>query len=79
MNEEDNKMQGNREQERISKRINFLKNQLSSKESAVGDWKIIKIYEARMQNKPDPYDFDELVTAREEIRAEINRLQEQAE
>lgn len=67
------------EKEKNNKKINYLKNQLSSKESRVGDWKIIKIYEARMQGKPDPYDFDELVAAREEIRAEINRLQEQTE
>lgn len=67
------------EKEKTEKRINYLKNQLSSKESRFGDWKIIKIYEARMQGKPDPYDFDELVAAREEIRAEINKLQEQTE
>lgn len=66
-----------REIERKEKRISYLKNKLKSQLSDVGDWKIIKIYEARMAGKEDPYDFEKLVAAREAIRAEINALQKE--
>lgn len=49
---------------------------LGSSASDIGDWKVLKIYEARMKQEEDPYDFDELVAAREEVRAKINELQE---
>lgn len=50
---------------------------LSSSISPIGDWKIIKIYEARMKGETDPYDFDELLAARQAERDRINELQEQ--
>lgn len=61
--------------EDINRQITALQNALSSNTSDVGDWKIIKIYEARMSGQDDPYNFDEVRAAREEIRAKINQLQ----
>lgn len=48
---------------------------LSSNSSRIGDWKVIKIYEARLRGEPDPYDAEELMQARQEIRNRINDLQ----
>ena len=45
---------------------------LSSPASKYGDWKIAKIYEARLNGEPDPYNADELITKRKEIRDSIN-------
>lgn len=61
--------------ERRSDKIACLKGYLSSPESPIGDWKVIKIYEARMKGEDDPYDFDELTAKRQLVRDEINRLQ----
>ena len=48
---------------------------LSSNSSKIGDWKVIKIYEARLRGEEDPYDAEELMHARQEIRDQINALQ----
>lgn len=56
-------------------KIACLKSFLSSQDSPIGDWKVVKIYEARMSGEPDPYDFDELTANRQLVRDEINRLQ----
>lgn len=45
---------------------------LSSPASKYGDWKIAKIYEARLNGEPDPYNADELIAKRQEIRNSIN-------
>lgn len=45
---------------------------LSSPASKYGDWKIAKIYEARLNGEPDPYNADELIAKRQEIRDHIN-------
>ena len=58
--------------------IAVLRSQLSSSASEIGDWKITKIYEARMSNEADPYDFAALVKARQAIRDKINALQSEA-
>lgn len=69
------------EQERgdIEARIRELVSKLDAPTSEIGDWKIIKIYEARLQGEPDPYDYDELAAARQAVRDEINELQAQLE
>lgn len=54
-----------------------LMSELSASTSHAGDWKVIKIYEARMHGKEDPYDFDELSAVRQEIRKRINEVQEE--
>jgi hypothetical protein len=48
---------------------------LESSESSIGDWKVIKIYEARLQGKDDPYNADELIAQRKAARARINENQ----
>ena len=53
-------------------RITFLKSLLSSQESPVGDWKVMKIYEARLTEATDPYGVDELMQNRQLIRDKIN-------
>ena len=69
------------EQERgdIEARIRELVSKLDAPTSEIGDWKIIKIYEARLQGEPDPYNYDELAAARQAVRDEINELQAQLE
>ena len=64
---------------RIYSSISDLKSKLSSSASETGDWKIIKCYEARLKNEPLPYNIDELISQRQAIREEINRLQEELE
>ena len=54
-----------------------LMSNLSANTSSIGDWKVIKIYEARIEGKEDPYDFDELAAARQATRVRINEVQEE--
>lgn len=58
-----------------------LMSDLAVNTSSIGDWKIMKIYEARMRGAEDPYDFDTLVLQRQaardriqEINIELNKL-----
>lgn len=67
------------ERETIESSIRALVSKLDAPTSDIGDWKIIKIYEARLQGEPDPYDYDELAAARQAVRDEINELQAQLE
>jgi hypothetical protein len=53
-----------------------LRSGLSANTSPIGDWKVIKVYEARMLGKEDPYDFDELASLRQTTRVRINEVQE---
>lgn len=50
---------------------------LSSSASDIGDWKVIKCYEASLQSLPLPYDIDELMEKRQQMRNRINEIQEQ--
>ena len=59
--------------------IRTLQSRLDAPTSDIGDWKIIKIYEARISGESDPYNFDELKAARQAVRDEINTLQAQLE
>ena len=59
------------EQEKRQSIINMTCD-LSSPASKYGDWKIAKIYEARLNGEPDPYNADELIAKRQEIRDSIN-------
>lgn len=52
-----------------------LMSNLSANTSSIGDWKVIKCYEARMQGLPDPYNFDELMVNRQAARDRINEIQ----
>lgn len=60
-----------KEQEKRQSIINMTCD-LSSPASEYGDWKIAKIYEARLNGEPDPYNADELIAKRQEIRDSIN-------
>lgn len=59
--------------------IRVLRSGLAENTSEIGDWKIIKIYEARLQNKTDPYNLEEILTERETTRERINQLREEIE
>jgi hypothetical protein len=59
--------------------IRALRSALAENTSEIGDWKIIKIYEARLQNKTDPYNLEEILTERETTRERINQLREEIE
>ena len=71
MNEKEHQM------ESISQEIINLKLELSSATSEIGDYRIIKTYEARINNEKDPYDTKSILAKRQEIRDKINVLQQQ--
>lgn len=48
---------------------------LSANTSSIGDWKVIKVYEARMLGKEDPYDMEKLAAERQAARDRINEIQ----
>ena len=59
--------------------IRALRSALAENTSEIGDWKIIKIYEARLQNKTDPYNLEEILAERETTRERINQIREDIE
>ena len=65
------------EKARIQQEILNLEAELASNASDVGDWKIIKCYEASLQGKELPYDIDALMASRQRLRDQINELQRQ--
>lgn len=40
------------------------------------DYKILKIYEARILDKPDPYNAEEIIAIREQARADVNKYEQ---
>ena len=67
------------DRERIESEIRTLQSKLDAPTSDIGDWKIIKIYEARLSGESDPYNYEELKAARQAVRDEINTLQAELE
>ena len=67
------------DRERIESEIGTLQSKLDAPTSDIGDWKIIKIYEARLSGESDPYNYEELKAARQAVRDEINTLQAELE
>ena len=65
------------ERSAIESQIRTLISKLDAPTSDLGDWKIIKIYEARLNGESDPYNYEELKAARQAVRDEINALQAQ--
>ena len=63
----------------IESQIRTFQSRLDAPTSDIGDWKIIKIYEARLSGESDPYNFEELKAARQAVRDEINELQTELE
>lgn len=62
---------------RLNAELASLMSGLSANTSDYGDWKIIKIYEARLKKEADPYDFEKLSAKREQVRQRINEIQSQ--
>jgi predicted nucleic acid-binding Zn-ribbon protein len=71
MNEKDTRIDD------IQAEIYMLMNKLSANSSDIGDWKISKIYEYRLQDKEDPYDLQALCDERQKVRDRINELQDE--
>lgn len=66
--------------EQINIRISELKNMLSAQSSDIGDWKLIKQFEATMQGLPAPYSEEDMKAyheARANVRKQINELEAQ--
>lgn len=40
------------------------------------DYKILKIYEARIMEKSDPYNAEEIIALREQARADVNKYEQ---
>ena len=57
--------------------IRALVSSLDAPSSAIGDWKIVKIYEARLKGESDPYKYEELAAKRQATRDRINELQDE--
>lgn len=70
-------MEENKKYEQINRQIIDMKAALSSSESSIGDWKIMKCVEAQAQGKELPYDLDDLIAKRAEVRKKINELEAQ--
>ncbi len=64
---------------KIQARIGELKSMLQAASSDIGDWKIIKCYEAKLQGEEEPYDIASLMSERQKVRDEINELQTKLE
>lgn len=61
--------------ETIEARIRELVSKLDAPTSDIGDWKVVKCYEAKLLDKELPYDLETLMNERQAVRDEINRLQ----
>lgn len=48
---------------------------LSANTSEIGDYRIIKCYEAALAKKESPYDVDALIAERQKVRDRINELE----
>lgn len=67
------------QKQQLTQKIIDLKTTLSSSESSIGDWKVVKCYEAKLQDKEMPYDVEKLMADRQAVRDEINKLQKELE
>lgn len=56
----------------LSQEVINLESQL-----AATDYKVIKTYEARLKGNDDPYDTENLLSARQKVRDQINEKQQQ--
>lgn len=61
----------------IQTEIQRLRNQLAADTSDIGDYKIAKIYEARINGDPDPYVAADVITSRQTARKKIASLEAQ--
>lgn len=72
-------MEKQMERERIESEIRCLVSRLDAPTSDIGDWKVVKCYEAKLQGHELPYDLDELMEERQKVRDRINELQGELE
>ena len=57
--------------------LRVLHSRLGASSSSVGDWKVIKCYEATLKGIEPPYDVEELLAERQQIRDRINEIETQ--
>ena len=63
--------------ERFNQRAELEHNLIEAKYALSStDYKILKIYEARIMNKPDPYNAEEIIALREQARADVNKYEQ---
>lgn len=63
----------------LEQEIRNLTSQLTSSVSSVGDWKVVKCYEASLVGLEPPYDINALHAERQQIRDRINEIQQRIE
>lgn len=61
----------------LNAEMSQLMSNLSANTSPIGDWKVLKCYEARMSGNPDPYDFAALTAERQAARDRISAIREE--
>ena len=59
----------------IQTEIQKLRNQLTADTSDIGDYKIAKIYEARINGDPDPYVAADVIASRQMARKKLESLE----
>ena len=63
--------------ERFNQRAELEHNLIEAKYALSStDYKILKIYEARIMEKPDPYNAEEVIALREQARADVNKYEQ---
>lgn len=63
--------------ERFNQRAELEHNLIEAKYTLSStDYKILKIYEARILDKPDPYNAEEIIALREQARADVNKYEQ---
>lgn len=63
--------------ERFNQRAELEHNLIEAKYTLSStDYKILKIYEARIMEKADPYNAEEIIALREQARADVNKYEQ---
>lgn len=63
--------------ERFNQRAELEHNLIEAKYTLSStDYKILKIYEARIMEKPDPYNAEEIIALRDKARADVNKYEQ---
>ena len=76
---DEKEMEKHMERERIESEIRCLVSRLDAPTSDIGDWKVVKCYEAKLKGEELPYNLDELMEQRQAVRDKINTLQAELE
>ena len=78
-NEEALDMEKDMERMRLESEIRTLVSKLDAPTSDIGDWKVVKCYEAKLLGNELPYDLENLMAERQKTRDRINEIQRQLE